>query len=352
MPGEKGVDHPGWIKNCHWVYVMRSEHLNKPRHPGLVQRFWTNRRNHAPQRAVPAKVQLFRLGEAWLGVPFVVAVAWSLTVATTLRRVDEWDRFRQLRARLPHRLRTHRSSLLYYGRMLFSWHAGHCLSLLYDRLGDPRWARRIVFRGHDPLAGRGRDQPVILAFLHVGATLGSIPLMRSKGYPFIGFVAAEMPFMRKCLEHIVKRGDDHYHLTGIPVAVVGRGRSQVLGISRALKAHGIVAMSMDGFEGPPQFKLPAGGGEIGLHNGAIRLAIAHGALLVPFTVRDSGLLRYEMVCGRPVPQSVLEAGDIEAAARHLVDEIVPLVEGRLGGLHWTAMEAFCDGVRCDRRIWP
>ena len=301
---------------------------------------------------MPAAVRLFRLGEAWLGVPFVVAVAWGVTVASTLRRADEWVRFRRLRARLPPRLRTHRSSLLYYGRMLFSWHAGHCLSLLYDRLGDPRWARRIVFRGDDPLAGRGHDQPVILTFLHVAGTLGLMPLVRSKGYPLIGFVAAEMPFMRKDLERLVRQGDARYQLTGIPVAVVGRGRWQVLRISRALKSHGIVFMSMDGFEGPPQFKVPAAGGEIGLHDGAIRLAIAHGALLVPFTVRDSGVLRYELVCGRPVPQSILEAGDIEAAARHLVDEIVPLVEGRLGGLTWTAMEAFCDGVRCDRRIWP
>jgi len=303
-------------------------------------------------KLTPAAVRLFRFTEKILGVPFVLTVAWGITAANTLLRADEWTRFRRLYDRLPARLRTGASARRTYWRMLWSWHSGLCLSFLYDRLGEPRWARRITVRGPFHPAHHDPKQPVILTYLHAGASMTAIPWMRSLGFPATCYIVANHPFMIGAFAPIQQQGDARYGLTNIPLAVVGTGPRQLRQLSTTLKAGGMIAIAFDSGLSPAQLRVPAAGGSIALHDGAIRLAMARKALLVPGILIEEAPFRFAFIFGRPVPTSLLESGDIHGAACHLANELMPVIEAHPGCLTWTTMDAVCGGKTTERRSWP
>lgn len=303
-------------------------------------------------RLTPWAVRFFRMLEKPLGPPFVLIVAGCITATQVLLRSDEWRYFGRLYARLPVRLRSRASARRAYWRMLWLWYSGICVAFLQDRVGDRRWARRLSVRGIDPASLREPDQPVIFAFLHVGVAMTGTPWLRSFGIPVTSYIAANLPFMSEDFLRISARGDARYNVRATPLSIAGKGRRPWLVLSRALKNGAVLAMALDSSIDNPQLKVPAAGGLITLQDGPIRLAMSRKALLIPTSFIEEGPLRYAIVFGQPVAAPVMESGDIQAAASHIINELMPIVENNPGCMTWTTMEALCPEAKARRRLWP
>lgn len=316
---------------------------------GFSVRYTANRIQYILSRKL---IRAFRFAELVLGVSFVRITAWTLAMVDSLLRADEWAYFCRLHSRLPGVFRNGASASRMYRQMMSSWHAGILVSFLYDRLRCKRWASRVAFLGFDPMAVRKEKQPILFTFLHAGPYISCLAWGRSAGLPLASYIAVRPTFLREGYGPFLDRGNALYGLSHVPMAYFSGARKELLALSRGMKNGAVISMPLDGGPGNPNLSVHTSGGTLELYDGPIRLAIAHNALLVPLAVIEEKPLRYKIYFCNPAPEELVQAGDIQAIANHLIGEIMPMLEKNPSALTWTILEAFSRDAMRWRRRWP
>jgi len=187
-----------------------------------------------------------------------------------------------------------------------------------ERLAEPKWAKRCRINGLDYLQqARQSRRPVVLAFCHFGPFFLLRTWLRAAGFP----VAALVGGKRASRARLRRQKDRVSLLSEIPMAF---HLDQLRAADEFLDAGQVLMVAVDTVIGR-QTSVPAGEGwTFQMATGAMRLAMRHGAELMPGIIIDEGRWRFRIELGRPVPAEYLAAEDnLVAAGKHLLDEWLP-----------------------------
>jgi lauroyl/myristoyl acyltransferase len=189
-----------------------------------------------------------------------------------------------------------------------------------DRLAAPKWQRRLKLHGLEKLTTALVERPVIVCSLHTTAVPTLAAWLRSQGIP-----AAHVPMDMTWFSNPArlrkqalaeKMGEAFMLRPDQPRAMV-----------EFLKPGNMLVLTAD-FTGGRVTEVPWRGGSVLVSTGLFRLARSTGAAVVPVLVFASGRWRYDVTVFDPVPQSAIEAGDTAAAARHIVETLMPMAVAR------------------------
>ena len=192
------------------------------------------------------------------------------------------------------------------------------LEYLPDRLAEPKWLSGCRFAGLDRLRrARQNGRPVVLVFRHTGPYALLRPWLRAAGYPVSILVGGKAEGRSR-----MRRWKDRLFL--FPEVPGIFNLDQLRAADEFLAAGNSLLVAIDPAAGK-QMDVPAGDGRtIRMATGAVRLAIRHGAELIPCSIIDEGRWRFRIELGRPVPAECLAAEtDMVSAGKHLVNELFP-----------------------------
>lgn len=203
------------------------------------------------------------------------------------------------------------------------WHAigahhARCAYLFPDRLGEPRWLRRCDVSGATDLTelqqSKGR---IVFASLHFAA-FDTLPyLLRAHGLPVTTLVG------RTASRHRLK--ECQYALSPPADLPVVLSVSEMVNLRQALAGvrHLLVMMDVDRGR---QIELAWEGAVYRLATGAIRIAAASDAELIPCLTTVEPGWKFRLHFGKPVPRCYLHpVPNLEAAALHLLRELLTIV---------------------------
>ncbi len=192
------------------------------------------------------------------------------------------------------------------------------LEMIPDRLPLPDWRARCEIAGLDPIRkALAARQPVVLAFAHFGGYRLLRSWLRATGIPTALLVAE--PRTRR--SRVLKAQDRLAAMPEVPVTFDGRS---LAGAIRFLQAGHCLGTAIDVSAGR-HVRVPLDAGwHFRLTTGAIRLARRTSALLIPASVVVQPGCRFKIELGEPTPREMLDADDDLPAARHLVDQFVPI----------------------------
>jgi lauroyl/myristoyl acyltransferase len=191
------------------------------------------------------------------------------------------------------------------------------LEYLPERLAEPKWMNGCRITGLDRLQqARQNGRPVVLAFRHFGPYFLLRPWLRAAGFPvsvLVGGNAESRSRMRR-------RKDQFSLFPGVPTVF---HLDQLRAADKFLAAGNSLLVAIDYATGK-QMDVPAGDGRtFRMATGAVRLAIRHGAELIPCSIIDEGRWRFQIELGRPAPAECLATEtDLVPAGKHLLNELL------------------------------
>lgn len=209
------------------------------------------------------------------------------------------------------------------GTQVWFWQAiaAHHVRFAYlfpDRLGESRWLRRCEVTGPTSLVTlRQSEGRIVFASIHFGA-FDTLPyLLRAHGLPVTTLVGRTAP------RHRLK--ERQYSLSPPPELPVVLPVVEMANLRQALAKvrHLLVLMDVDRGR---QIEIEWDGVFYRLATGAIRIAAANEAELVPCLTTVRAGWRFNLHLGTPVPRSYLgPSPDLKAAALHLLREFLEIV---------------------------
>jgi lauroyl/myristoyl acyltransferase len=189
-----------------------------------------------------------------------------------------------------------------------------------DRLSSPKWQRRLTVRDLDKLTTVLAGRPVIICSLHTTSVLTLAAWLRSLGLPTahvpVDVTWFSNPARLRKAALAAKMGQ----------AFVLRP-DQPREMFRFLKPGNILLLTAD-FDRGRVTNVPWRDASIEVGTGLFRMARSTGSAVVPVSIFETGRWSYEVTVFDPVPQGVIDGGDTDAAARYVVDRLVPLVAER------------------------
>jgi lauroyl/myristoyl acyltransferase len=192
------------------------------------------------------------------------------------------------------------------------------LEFFPERLSTPKWRDRLEIIGLEYLeAARQQKRPVILAFSHFGPYFLLRYWLRAAGCPAATLVEGQSE--DRTLMKRMKDGVSPF--PEIPTAF-HRG-DQLRETIEFLTAGNPLLIAIDILTGK-QMDVPLDEHwQFGMATGAMRMALRHGAELIPCSIIDDGAWRFRIRLGPPVPGSLLASGDTLLAGKHLLDAMLP-----------------------------
>jgi lauroyl/myristoyl acyltransferase len=193
------------------------------------------------------------------------------------------------------------------------------LEFFPEKLGTPKWRDRVQIDGIQYLeTARRQKRPTVLAFCH----FGPYPLLRywlrAAGFPAATIVRGQAQ-IRPPMKRLKDRASPFPE-----VPTVFYHGDQLRDALESLAAGNPLLIAIDVLIGK-QMDVPVDEHwRFGMANGAIRMAMRHGAELIPCSIIDEGDWRFQIRLGSPVPASLLASGDPLPAGKHLLDAMVPL----------------------------
>jgi lauroyl/myristoyl acyltransferase len=121
----------------------------------------------------------------------------------------------------------------------------------------------------------------------------------------------------------------------VPTAVPADARQML----RFLKPGRCLMVALD-FPTAEHVEVAFGGGAMRLSTPPLRLARVARAAVVPMLAVHEGQWRIRLHLGAPVPDELLRAGDYQAAAAHIANELLPVAAAAPGQALPTMVEAF------------
>jgi lauroyl/myristoyl acyltransferase len=244
--------------------------------------------------------------------------------------VDVWVRGLRPPTQLPPlpgtTTRAHRAL---YDRLLFRMTplAGFWI----DRLAAPEWSGRYdvseIERLRSELAGR----PLILVSFHYGALVMVPPVLTQYGVPTALAVSREgWPLSRLRQWRL-----DLARIDDTPTVVPAEARAML----RFLRPGRCLIVAVD-YPTAERAAVPYNGSLVRLSTPPLRLARAARAVVVPMLALHQGPWRMSMRLGRPVPDELIARADYDAAAAHIVSELLPLAAAAPRQALPTLVEAF------------
>ena len=189
-----------------------------------------------------------------------------------------------------------------------------------DRLAAPKWQRRLEVRGVEKLTSVLAERPVIVCSVHTTSVPTLAAWLRSLGIP-----AAHVPMDLTWFSNPARlRKQALADQMGMTFMI---RPDQPRAMVEFLRPRNALVLTAD-FTGGRLTRVPWRGGSVTVATGMFRMARTAGAAVVPVLIFATGRWRYEVTVFDPVPQDVIEAGDTEAAARYVVDCLIPPAAAR------------------------
>jgi lauroyl/myristoyl acyltransferase len=186
-----------------------------------------------------------------------------------------------------------------------------------DRLSAPKWRRRLRVDGLEKLNAVLAERPVIVCSLHTTSVLTLAAWLRSLGIP-----AAHVPVDRTWFSNPARmRKQALAEKMGMAYMI---RPDQPREMVRFLKSGNVLLLTAD-FDKGRVTNVPWRDATVEVGTGLFRMARSTGAAVVPVIIFETGRWTYEVTVFDPVPQDIIEAGDTDAAARYVVDCLVPPV---------------------------
>ncbi len=200
-----------------------------------------------------------------------------------------------------------------------------------DRLSEPRWQRRVEWRGAEHLHRVLAERPVIVVTLHTTSVVALAPLIRALGITTAAAPADQSWFRSSSRLRKVALAEE------MGAAVFRRGSSRE--IIDYLQPGRLIVFAVDHVEARA-IDVVTGHATVKVSTGPFRLARATGAALVPILITSSGPWRYRVDVMPPVPQAHVASGDVAHSAAYVVGQLLPLAAGVPG----QAMQTLVDAV--------
>jgi hypothetical protein len=189
-----------------------------------------------------------------------------------------------------------------------------------DRLSASKWQRRVQVKGIEKLMAPLAERPVIVCSIHTTPVPTLAAWLRG-----MGVAAAHVPIdpswfnspariRKRALA--AKMGTDYMIRPDRP-----RDMLEFLAPGHAL------ILTAD-FNAGRVTNVPWRDATVEVGTGLFRMARSTGSAVVPVIIFATGRWSYEVTVFDPVPQNVIERGDNDAAARYVVDCLVPPVVER------------------------
>lgn len=247
-----------------------------------------------------------------LGGPALLrAFAWPAAAICATADLPQW-------CALPPRSAIRASSLGAFWRARLRCHLTRVLCFMPDRLITERWLRRCRIEGEEHLLSALRSgQPVVLPTLHFGAVLLLRYWLRAKGHPVAALVTE--PVSRR---HALKQHKDSLSPpANVPNVISGTQPRDAL---RFLKQGGALMVILDNPYGR-QIEARVRNSPWRVSGTAFRLASLTGAVMLPTLIYEEAPWRFVVHVGRPAPDLGRPAADFEDAARHIWNELEPIL---------------------------
>lgn len=206
-----------------------------------------------------------------------------------------------------------------------------------DRLGQPRWQRRIEWQGVEHLHRALIDRPVIVVTLHTTSVVALAALIRSLGITTAAAPADQSWFRSSSRLRKVALAEE------LGATVFRRGASREIidylrpGRAIVLPVDHVQARSID---------VACGEATVTVGTGPFRLARATGSALVPVLITSSGPWRYRIDVLPPAPQAHVESGSVAGSASYVVAQLLPLAAREPD----QAMQTLVDAVIQTRSV--
>jgi hypothetical protein len=295
-------------------------------------------------------VALVRAVERGLGPSCVPVFLMPVVGLDFVRRLVDYGEFKRLRTILPEAFwRGMRP-----GRHLFiaaqNWDSVLTAAFFSDRLGEPGWAQRVRVRGTRPeqLPEFGR-RPLILVHLHTGAYGFLHYWLRAQRLRATCYWAGDpMIFRTAWAQRIFARADRVHGLEDVPQMFLPH---QLRAAFRFLVPGHILTLAMDA-ESSTWTPFDANGHEIWLSQGVVHLAEASGALLVPVSVVNEGVARFEIRFGTPVPDALVDRRNPRPAMQFMLDQLWPDAEEEPSRVGWNSLLTLDSRSKPNHIPWP
>lgn len=259
---------------------------------------------------------LLRFGERLLPQTLLSFFLWPLAVIWGLSDFRKLGRVLSTRDRFPEPWRPGLVAL-FFRQGVLSNHS-RFVYLWPDRLKKPDWRRRCRLSGAGYLGQSMNGRRTILASLHFGP-FETLPYwLRAHGLPSTVLVGRPAPRRRlKQRQYALSAPAD------VPVVMPVGETARMRQVLREVR-HLIVMMDVDRGK---QISVLFEQYIFRLATGAIRLAAVTGAELIPCLIFETDTWEFTIHFGNPVPRQHLLAAapNLEAAARHLLTEFLPII---------------------------
>lgn len=254
----------------------------------------------AAERLLPLSILSFFLWPA--------AVAWALIEANTDRKaLVAWARF-------PASWRPGRLAFFFLQTIGFAH--SRLVYLWPHRLSRARWLRRCPLEADYDLEKLLRsERPIIFASVHFGPFRTLPYWLRAHGIAATTLVGRPVSADSALIDRLSPPAD-------MPVlSAVDNMRA----LRKSLVARRRLVILMDVDRGR-QVAVKSGDEVFRIASGAIRLAAASGAELVPCAIIRKGSWNFGIHFGPPVSRELLgKVPDVESAASHLLEELLPVI---------------------------
>lgn len=192
------------------------------------------------------------------------------------------------------------------------------LEFFPEQLGTPKWRDRLQIIGVEYLESALRQKrPVILVFWHFGPYFLLRYWLRAAGFPVATLVEGQSQ-NRSVLKRLKDRVSP---FPEIPTAFYPE--DQMRDAIQFIASGNPLLIASDVLTGK-QMDVPIDEHwRFGMANGAIRLALRHGAELIPCSIIETDAWRFQIRLGPPVPAQTLASGRTLSAGKHLLDALLP-----------------------------
>jgi len=298
-------------------------------------------------------LQTFYLAECIGGADAIFLISIPFIEWDLLRRRRDFPQFVRLRNTLPPDFWKGLSPEKHYRKMIRDWNEAGGTILVYHRLGSPYWQKRFQVLGTPPDAlPEWGKRPVILTFLHTG-TFAIVPFwLRSQRIP-TATLRWGLPFMveNAYYRQIMEEGDRRYGLAGVPHYF--HRLNELREMIRFLQPGRALVTALDGGRVSPEMdRHDVGGFPFYVKRGACRVAAQTNAVVIPVSARRTGVCRFEIRFGKPVPDELIQKEDFADATQYLISQLWEDIKENPGDLNVTTLEAMAPDLRVKRVAWP
>ncbi len=255
-----------------------------------------------------AAFRLARAAERLLPRPLLSLALWP---AASAWAVLDWDKIRQAMAardRFPKAWRP--DWFPFFLRQSIGFAHSRLVYLWPDHLPEKRWLRRCRLKGNFNLQElRDGAQPIIFASLHFGPYRTLPYWLRAHDIVTTALVGRPISAQGAVLDALSAPAEIP------PLAAV----NSIASLRRSLGPGRRLLIFTDVPRGR-QVEVPLGKQTFSMATGAIRLAAATGAKLIPCLIVENGIWNFAIHFGTAVPPSLLERRGEGEAASHLLGE--------------------------------